>query len=200
MSEELKQFDPKGVTSDVESNPTATYSIQDRNLPLEGKFELGAGFGYNFSGSGYLKTTQVEGSARYHFSDRYSLGIHYSRSTNTLNSSGQGLLNSGIVPDVAYPRYRMSLLLGINLFYGKLRFSPESTSYFDQYIAFGPGRVVLNRNTATSAVLDVGFVFWLWRFGSLRFGVQNELFKEKREFSDKTVLHAIGHVDVGVLF
>lgn len=177
------------------------YSVQGRYAPLKSRSELLVGGGYNFGGSGYLSMSQIEAAYRFHFSDRASLGLFGSYNFNKLNESGATLMNQNqLVPDVAYSRYRASLLFAYNTFYGKIRFGMDSVTYFDQYIAIGPGIVSMNTGTSPSAVLDVGFAFWIGRNGSVRFGVQNEFFSEKRVQSTVFRNDAVAHLDLGILF
>jgi len=177
------------------------YSVQGRFSPLKSRSEVSVGGGYNFAGSGYLSMSQIEGAYRFHFSDRLSLGLFGSYNFNKLNESGNTLMNQNqLLPDVAYERYRASLLLAYNTFYGKIRFGMESVTYFDQYVAVGPGIVAMNTGTSPAGVVDIGFVFWMGRNGSLRFGVQNEFFTEKRVQSTVFRNDAVAHLDIGLLF
>ncbi len=177
------------------------YSVQGRFAPLKSRSEVTVGGGYNFAGSGYLSMRQIEGAYRFHFSDRFSLGLFGSYNFNKLNESGTNLMNQNqVLPDLAYEQYRASLLFAYNTFYGKIRFGMESVTYFDQYIAVGPGIVAMNTGTSPAAVVDIGFAFWLGRTGSVRFGVQNEFFYEKRVQSTVFRNDAVAHLDVGLLF
>ncbi|MBS1962512.1 MAG: outer membrane beta-barrel domain-containing protein [Bdellovibrionales bacterium] len=177
------------------------YSVQTRYSSLKNRSEVGVGGGYNFAGSGYLSMSQVQATYRFHFNDRWSLGLFGSYNFNKLNESGKNLLEQNqLLPDVAYERYRASLLLGFNTFYGKIRFAMDSVTYFDQYIAIGPGLVAMNTGNSAAGVVDVGFVFWLGRSGSVRFGVQNEFFSEKRTQSTVFRNDAVAHLDLGLVF
>jgi hypothetical protein len=91
------------------------------------------------------------------------------------------------------------LLLGYNTFYGKIRFAADSVTYFDQYVAIGPGIVGFSNGTSPAAVIDVGFAFWLGRSGSVRLGVQSEIFNEKRVKSSVLRNDAVAHLDIGMM-
>jgi outer membrane beta-barrel protein len=177
------------------------YSVQGRVCPLKSRSGVWVGGGYNFGGSGYLSMSQLEGAYRYHLSDRFSLGLFGSYNFNKLNESGKNLLaTNSQIPDVAYEKYRASLLLGINTFYGKIRFSMDSVTYFDQYVGIGPGIEGLSTGNTVAGVLDIGFAFWLGHGGSVRVGVQNEFFEEKRALSSVFRNDAVAHLDLGLMF
>lgn len=176
------------------------YSVQNRFSPLKYRSEIGLGGGYNFKGNGYMTQNEADLDYRFHFSDRWSVNAGIGFTFNSLNDSGKELVKQhGLLPDAAYPKYRAHLLLGFNTFYGKLRFSMDSVTYFDQYIAIGPGVVSMNTGKAIAGVGDVGFVFWLQKWGSLRVGVRNEIFTEKRTLTSSTVHHMVGHMDFAFL-
>lgn len=186
---------PFGVTGEK------LYSVQNRFSSLKYRSEAYLGTAYNFMGNGYMTMTQADLGYRFHFSDRWSLGVQGSYAFNSLNKSGDLLLKEqGLLPDAAYVKSRASLLLGYNTFYGKLRFSMDSVTYFDQYVAVGPGVVNLDTGKANSFVADVGFVFWMKKMGSLRIGLQNEIYRESRGAATGTVYDMLGHLDLGLLF
>jgi hypothetical protein len=86
------------------------------------------------------------------------------------------------------------------VFYGKFRVSMDQVFYFDQYVALGAGSVGLNTGRQTAAVGDVGFVLWLGRKGSIRFGVKDYFYNEQRRLSSSRVHDLVGHIDAGFLF
>lgn len=177
------------------------YAVQGRYSPLKNRSEVSVGGGYNFAGSGYLSMSQLQAAYRFHLSDRWSLGLFGSYNFNKLNESGKNLLaQNQLLPDVAYEKWRGSMLLGFNTFYGKIRFAMDSVTYFDQYVAVGPGIVAMNTGNSAAGVVDVGFAFWLGRGGSVRFGVQNEFFSEKRTQSTVFRNDAVAHLDLGLVF
>jgi len=182
-------------------NREKLYSVQNRYNSLKNRSEVSLGGSYNFGGSGYLSMTQVDLHYRFHLNDRWDLGVGGSYAFNSLNTSGKLLVQqNGLMPDVAYPKYKANVLVGYNTFYGKIRFSMDSVTYFDQYVAIGPGIESLNTGSTLAGIADVGFVFWMDKWGSLRIGLQNELFTEKRVLSSSSTDQVVGHVDLGVMF
>jgi outer membrane beta-barrel protein len=118
-----------------------------------------------------------------------------------LSASGEQLVQQEHhAPDVSYPKYKGHFLIGFNTLYGKIRTSMDSNAYFDQYIAVGPGMLWTDKGNSPSGILDIGLAFWMKKWGSMRFGVMNELFKEKRMESAALTHHIIGHIDFGFMF
>lgn len=195
---------PAGVSSEH------LYAVQTRYSNLSLRPEVSVGGAYNFGGSTFLKMTQLDTTLRFHITNRFDISASYSRAYNEFTSGANELLALGrgeqALVDTALVMSRKDVLIGFNAFYGKLRFSMDNVLYFDQYVAVGPGKVdytvgASGENlSATSAVADVGFVFWMGRYMSLRAGVKNELFHEKRVLSEGTAYHALGHVDLGIVF
>lgn len=185
---------PAGVTSEK------LYSVQNRLMKLDRKFEFNLGGSKNFGGSGFLQMTQVNGSVGYHFNDRWSLFLSGSYGFNDFTeAAGMLILKEGILPDVAVVNWRSDLLLGYNLFYGKFRLSLDQVFYFDQYVSVGPGLVNTQFGTTPSAVADIGVALWFGKNWSTRFGVKNQVFNEKTVSSSHLTDHVLGHVEVGYL-
>ncbi len=180
------------------------YSVQSRFRTLKKHFGMGLGVSQNFSGSSFLKMTQVNLDFRYHLSDRWSLVVGGSYGFNSFTSSADRLMTDTpdyrTVADAAYVKTRAHILAAYNLFYGKFRLSMDKVLYFDQYIAAGPGMVNTQFGNATSGVFDIGLVFWTGKNLDVRFGIQNEFFNEQRTLSSSFERHTLGHFDVGYTF
>ncbi len=186
---------PSGVTQEK------LYSVQSRYSSLKKRSEVTIGYAKNFTGSSFLDMTQVEGAYRFHFNDRWNAALSGAYGFNSLTSGGKRLLaEDGILPDAPFVKSRFDALVGYNLFYGKFRLSMDKVLYFDQYVAFGPGYITTQYASSPAAVLDVGFVFWMGRNFSFRFGVKNDFFKEESLRETKTAHHALGHLSVGYAF
>lgn len=174
------------------------YSVQSRFNPLSKRLEFSMSAGQDFTNSSFLNSQQVGGGIRYHFNDRWSLGVHAASVFNALTMTAQQLISQdGIVPDVAYAKNRMDATLAFNTVYGKFRVSTDQVFYLDQYIALGAGIVNLDRGASTMGVIDLGFAFWLGRSGVIRLGMKNHLYREQRELSTAMTQHWVGHVDLG---
>lgn len=200
LDQELQQL----ALPDNQLNPAADseklYAVQTRYAPLTHRHEITLGGANNFTGDSFLTSQQVDLTYRFHLNDKWYLGLTGSYVMNSFTESGNRLIESQKrVPDIAYAKFRGDLMLGYNLFYGKFRLSMDQVFYFDQYIAIGPGMVVLNSGNSIAAVADVGFVLWLGKMASLRIGLKDYFFNEKRNLSSGMVHNLLGHVDVGIV-
>lgn len=185
---------PAGVNSEK------LYSVQNRFMKLDRKWEFNLGGSKNFGGSGFLQMTQINGSVGYHLNDRWSITASGSYGFNDFTeAAGMLILKEGILPDVAIVKWRSDLLLGYNVFYGKFRLSLDQVFYFDQYVAVGPGLVNTQFGTAPSAVADVGIALWFGKNWSTRFGVKNQIFKEQTVSTNNLAAHVLGHIEMGYL-
>jgi outer membrane beta-barrel protein len=183
---------PAGVSTEK------LYSVQSRYSPLSRRLELTVGAGQDFTNNAFLSSQQVGGGLRYHFNDRWSLGVNASAVFNSLTLTAQQMIaQDGIVPDAAYARNRWDANLAFNTLYGKFRLSMDQVFYLDQYIALGAGQVTLDRGTTAMGVLDLGFAFWMGRSGVVRVGVKNHLYQEQRQLASVLTQHWVGHLDIG---
>ena len=176
------------------------YSFQTRYSPLGSRSEFDIQAARNFSGDSFLSTNQLGLAYRIHLSDRVNLALDGAYVFNGLTDSANRLYEvEKILPDVAYVHYRGDLMVGYNLFYGKIRPGIDSNVYFDQYIALGGGAARLDTGTVPEAVADVGFAFWLGKSGSFRFGFKDYYFQETRRLSQSNTHNLTGYVGIGIL-
>jgi outer membrane beta-barrel protein len=185
---------PAGITNEK------LYSSQSRFATLARRTEFNLGMGQNFTGNGFVRMRQLNGSIAYHLNDRWSVSASGSYGFNDFTRSAEFLMmNEGIVPDAAIVKWRADLLANYNLFYGKFRTSIDQVFYFDQYVSAGPGLVNTQYGTTPAAVADIGFALWIGKNWSTRFGVKNQFFREKTQLSNDTAYHMLGHIEVGYL-
>lgn len=181
-------------------NQEKLFSVKDRYSPMSNRLEVSLGGGMNMTAPGFIDSQEGLFSARYFFSDQLYTKLGASYVGNGLSDSGALLLETdGIVPDLAYVKNRFDLLVGYQTFYGKFRLSMNSVLYFDHYVELGPGYLFLNASKSLSAVGGTGFVFWLGDWGSVRVGVRDYFFKEKRRLSEQSVHHLVTHLNVGYI-
>ncbi|MGZ3721546.1 MAG: outer membrane beta-barrel domain-containing protein [Bdellovibrionales bacterium] len=200
LEEQLKSLDA-GNAAPIAANREKLYAVQQRYLPLRWKSEVSFGAASNLTGDSFLRTQQLEAGYHLHLSDRWSLGFAYAWVDNKLKSDANGLKTSnGAIPDLPYAKTRMDLMAEYNVFYGKFRWSADTVSYFDQYLALGAGNVEQNTGTTTSYVADVGFAFWLGKFASTRLGLKDYYYKEAYRSGPEMTNNLHAHLDLGVLF
>jgi outer membrane beta-barrel protein len=174
------------------------YSVQSRYNPLRGRFEMAMGVAQDFTNSSFLRSQQVGASLRYHLSDRWSLGFVGAQVFNELTETAKLLMErEGILPDVAYAKYRANAEVAMNTFYGKFRINSDTVLYLDQYFALGAGVVGLNRGDASMLTLDAGFAFWIGQSGVVRVGIKDHYYREIRELSTAMTHHWLGHIQLG---
>ncbi len=176
------------------------YSVQSRYSTLRKKSELTIGAARNFTADSFVVSNQINAGYRFHFTDRWSLGLGGSYVVNSYSTAGERLLElQGLLPDATYVKYRGDLMLGFNAFYGKFRVSMDRVFYFDQYWMAGPAVIEMDTGRSWGAALDVGFAFWLGRRGSIRLGVKDYIYTQKRALSSTLGHDLTGHVELGLL-
>lgn len=176
------------------------YSVQSRYAPLSLRHELALSGARNLTADGLLTSHQVGATYRFHLGDRWSLSLTGIKIFNSLSSSGENLLGTqDLAPDVDFARYSGDLSATFNTFYGKFRLGMDSVLYFDQYVSLGGGVVGLESGSSPMATADLGFVFWVGKKGSVRIGLRDQFYKERRQFSEAFSHNLIAHLDVGIL-
>jgi outer membrane beta-barrel protein len=177
------------------------YSVQSRYTPLRHVSEITFGGAKNMTGDSFLDTNQIEVGYRFHFNDRWAVGLSYAWVDNEFKSDADNLkATSGAIPDVPYAITRQDLLVEYNAFYGKFRWTADSVSYFDQYWALGPGMVQMNTGNSTAAVADAGFAIWMGQWGSARLGLKDYYYSEQYRSGATMTSNLHAHLDVGYLF
>jgi outer membrane beta-barrel protein len=190
---------PGGVSSEK------LYSVQTRFVPLRSRSEVALSGMLNMTADSYSNSQDVALTYRYHLSDKWNLALSGSYTFNSLSAAGDRLLElNDKLPDSVYVKNRLDLLVGYNLFYGKFRLSMDRVFYFDQYVALGPGLVRLGGlagpQDAPAGVADLGFAFYAGQNTSIRLGLKNYLYNEKRLLSSGLRNHLMAHLDVGYVF
>src|SRR5579872_7059284 len=148
LENQLKALDA-GNQAPAAANTEKLYAVQQRYLPLKWKNEFSLGYGYNMTGDSFLRSQQVELSYHLHANDRFSLALSHAFVDNSFKSETDNVSTQDgkVIPDVPFAYTRTDLLAEFNVFYGKFRWSPETVSYFDLYMAAGPG--VIRQNTGS---------------------------------------------------
>jgi outer membrane beta-barrel protein len=200
LEDQLKAMDFANQAPIGESRESL-YAIQARYLPLKWKSEVTMGAATNLTPDSFLTSEQFEIGYRIHFNDSWSLGVANAWVNNRLKSEATTIqTRDGAIPEVPFASTRTDLMLEYNVFYGKFRWSTTSVSYFDVYVAGGPGVVRQNTGTVGAGVADLGFVFWVSQWGSVRMGLKDYYYNEtfRSDTSPSSNLHA--HLDLGYLF
>ncbi len=191
------------VSNKVPSNISKEklYSIQLRSVSLVKRSEVNLGWGQNLSSNSFLKSQQLDVKYMFHFNDKWALGLGYSQVYNEFTDSARRLADiQGVYPDLDFAKSRAEITAEYNIFYGKFRFTQDQAFYFDNYFALGMASSQLGSGTAQGPVADLGFAFWLSRWGSLRLGLKDYAYSEKRALTSGSANYVNGYVKMGYLF
>jgi outer membrane beta-barrel protein len=201
LEDQLKALDAANQAP-AAANREKLYAVQQRYLPLKWKSEFSAGYGYNMTGDSFLRTQQAELAYHLHFNDRFSIALAHAFVNNAFKSETDNIrtTDGAVIPDVPYAYTRSDLLAEVNMFYGKFRWGPDTVSYFDAYLALGPGLIRQNNGKVGAGVGDVGFAFWLGKWGSARLGLKDYVYNETYRSEKKLQQNIHAHFDVGYLF
>ena len=200
LENQLKALDA-GNQAPAAANREKLYAVQARFLPLRFKSEFTVGGASNLTGDSFLRTQQLEMAYYFHLNDRWSLAFSHAWVDNKFKSDTDNLkTKDGAIPDVPYAITRSDLTVEYNVFYGKFRWSTDSVSYFDQYLALGPGQVEQNTGSTMAAVADVGFACWLGQWGSARLGLKDYYYKEQYSSGATMTQNIHAHLDLGYIF
>jgi outer membrane beta-barrel protein len=200
LEDQLKALDTSNQAP-AGANREKMYAVQARYLPLKWKNEFTIGGASNLTGDSFIRTNQIEAGYHLHFSDRWSAALSHAWVDNELKSEVDTVkTNNGALPDVPYSISRTDLTAEYNVFYGKFRWTAETVSYFDQYIALGAAQIEQNTGTSMGYVADIGFAFWMGKWGSTRLGLKDYYYKEDYRSGPLWTNNLHAHLDLGYLF
>ena len=178
------------------------YSVQDRYVPVKGRFEVNTQAGQKVTDTGFISTKEVGLGIRYYFSSHWSLGANYTFAFNEFGSATNSLFKKeGILPEVPYLINRSELSLRFMPFYGKFRLSMDKVLYFDHFISIGPSMLTFDTGSTIGAMAETGFVFWFGKNWNALMGIKGYFYNKisssgETEFSQ----HAVMNFSVGYLF
>ena len=200
LEKDLKDLDVQDAVPSAKLQERI-YAVQARATPLKGKRELALTFGQVISGSDFLSSAQFGLEGQYHFNDRWFAAAAYSRVSNRFTASAESLqTSSGYLPDVDFAKSRLEARLGLNLFYGKFRFTSAQALSFDQYLGLGFASNQLRSGTSTGPVIDAGFAFYFPRQVAVHLGVKDYAYQENRLLTKGDTNNVQLYVQAGVLF
>ena len=198
LEDQLERLSAPANQAPSAVNSEQLYAVQSRYSPLEERHEISIGGGHNFTPDSFTVSQQIDLSYRYYLSNRWFLGATGSYVFNDFSQAGQDALNKeGLIPDAAYAKTRIDALVGYNLFYGKFRLSMDEVFYFDQYVALGPGLVSFDTGNEIAVVGDIGFVAWIGKNFSLRFGLKDYFVNHVRVKESGMAHNFLGHLEFG---
>lgn len=178
------------------------YIVNKRYSSLVNRHELSFSGGKNMNPVSHIDNKLTSWLYRYHINSNFQVGLRYNTYYNDLTSSGKTLYKEeALLPDTDFAFKSTSAFLGINTFYGKMRLTDKSVIYFDQFVSLGYGEVDLAENGLQKMInLDAGFSFWMGKKMSLRFGLNNEFYSQRRRSGLTNVHNMMGYFELGYLF
>lgn len=177
------------------------YAVQSRYIQLGLRHELSIGGGKNFTSDSFIDSQNVDLGYRFYISNRWFLNLNGSLVFNDLSSGAQALYaREKLLPDVAFTRARVDLMLGYQLFYGKFRLTMDNVFYFDQYVSLGPAWIDMDKGADWGVAGELGFAFWFGKNFSFRLGLRDYFVREVR-FKGADYFHnLIGMAQAGWVF
>lgn len=186
--------------------------VQNRLVDRNNRIELAGSYSYNGGGDAYVKTQDVGATLEYHINPRWSLGLQYHKSYNSLSAEGQNILsqaqsdqqlNPGGGSQVKYPAVDHPLnsqLATVSFYpiYGKMNIFDLGISQFDVYLQLGAGQINLYRGGSSNLYsVGAGSGFWLTQRVTTRLEVryqqyQDLIFSEKRSQSNLQAVAGLG--------
>ncbi len=187
---------------------TKSRIVQDRIVDRRQKLEFGVSYGGNTGGDSYLKTNGLGFVANYHFTPRWSLGVHYTDYSNALTPEGKRVFDqfrktyaAGGIPaqavDVDYPLNATMAVVNWYPVYGKTSFLDMGVTQFDLYLIAGAGQMELSSGPTPIYSAGVGVGAWLSRHISLRGEVKYQTYKDQPVTGDRTLNTVFANVGMG---
>lgn len=177
------------------------YIVNARYSSLDKRHEIDIAGANNFMADSHLVTRQTALSYRYHFNEKWGVGLRYTNYFNELSDAGKTLFErKDLLPDSDFAYKSTELFVNYNTMYGKLRYAQDSVLYFDQYVSLGVGQVNLQSGDQTMGILDLGFSFWIGKSYSMRAGLKNEFYQQQQLTGSRDIHNAMGYLSFGYLF
>ena len=186
--------------------------IQNRAVSRTNRVEISPEFSGSFGGEAYSKTKSVGMKVNYHINPRWSLGLKYNTSFNTLTPEGEASVNRAIAdyeanpgkPDMPFPQLdyqksEMMALVNWYPFYGKMNMMDKGIAQFDVYGIGGLGQVQLSSGAKSSYTAGLGVGFWLNKNISTRAEMRYQNYKAKYFDGERNLDLAIASFQVGWL-
>lgn len=168
---------------------TRTRIVQDRIVDRHNRFEFGLSYGGILGGDSYMQTQSLGLAADFHFTPRWSVGVHYYDFTNSLTPEGKRVFDqyrasvaAGGAPasavDVDYPLNATMATINWYPIYGKTSFLDMGITQFDLYLLGGAGRIQLSSGSSAIYNAGIGIGAWLSQHISLRGEVKYQAYQD----------------------
>lgn len=184
--------------------------VQNRFTDRTNRFEVAPEFSGVFGGDAYNKTNNTGLNVHFHINPRWSVGVKYNYSFNTLTPEGQAMVEKAnqaaaanpkdpkfLFPEVVYPKSEMLGLVSWYPVVGKLSFGSLGVAHFDTYLTAGYGSIELNNGNTSTASLGIGMGFWVNSNVTTRFEYRAQQYTAEYYDSAKDMLTSVASVQVG---
>lgn len=191
---------------------TKTWVVQNRMVSREHRFEIAPEYSGTTSGDTYNRTQNVGLNVHYHITPRWSVGLKYNKSFNTLTPEGNALMkkatddfnanpgkNSPEYPQVAFPKQETMALVNWYPIYGKMNMLDQGVAHFDLYLLGGAGTVQLNTGSTSTYTGGGGVGFWVTPKLSTRLEMRYQNYTAKYLAESKKLDLTVASVQVGWL-
>ena len=195
----------KALNPEVESEV-----VQNRFSNRANRFEFAPEFSGVFGGDSYNRTTNAGMNVHYHITPKWSVGVKYNYSFNTLTPEGKNMVARATAaaeanpkdPNYLFPQviYQKSEMLGLVNWYpivGKLSFGSWGVAHFDTYLMGGYGTLELSNASVPVMTAGVGIGFWMNQNLTTRFEYRAQQYKSEYYSRDEDIMTGVASVQMG---
>lgn len=184
--------------------------VQNRTVPRDWRFELGGSYGPVAAGDSYLVTQSLGGHLDLHVTPKFSLGVRYNRSFNSLTPEGRSRFEQARdakvrgetdfrVPDVDFPEESLLGVVNWYMFYGKINFFDMSVVQFDVYSLAGYGNQKLASGNTPTWTAGGGIGFWLTNHITSRMELRYQSYSDQVYTGSRSLNLIVANFGLGVL-
>lgn len=184
--------------------------VQNRLVDRRNRLELGMLLGGVAGGDSYMTTSNRGLRLDYHFTPRWSFGVSYYQSQNTLTNEGQRVMSEALAarqsgqnflrPDVDFVRDTTIAQLNWYPIYGKLNLFDWAIAHFDIYGILGGGSIRLSQRTTETYTVGAGVGLWVTNHLSARFEGRYQTYTDEIVTGERRLDLAVFTAGIGVLF
>jgi outer membrane beta-barrel protein len=184
--------------------------IQSRFMNRTNRVEFAPEFNGVFGGDSYNKTTNAGVNLHYHINPKWSVGVRYNYSFNSLTPEGKSMIEKAdqaaaanpkdpqyLYPQVVYPK---SSTVGMVNWYpiaGKLSFGSWGVAHFDTYLSGGYGTIDLSTGSSPMTSLGLGFGFWVSPHVTTRLEYRAQAYKAEYYGRSENMTTNVASVQMG---
>lgn len=185
--------------------------VQNRLVDRNHRLEVAANYAYNGGGDSYVKTQNVGGLLEYHINPRWSLGVQYQKSYNTLTPEGENQFENAQaqmkidpagpekIPAIDYSLETQLATLSYYPIYGKMNLFDSGIAQFDVYLQLGYGRTSLLSGQSNLYSVGAGAGVWLTSRVTTRLEVRYQQYKDLLLTEERNQNNVQAVASIGVL-